>query len=248
MKLPGTLSHAYIITGGSPAGREAFAQKLTAAYLCEGGEVPCGTCRHCRKVSGGIHPDVSRVTLLPDKREINVDQARAIRTDVYIRPNEGKRKVYIIDPADQMRHEGQNALLKVLEEGPAYAAFLLLAEQPGKLLETIRSRCEQLTLPPEEVPMDPALQKRGEELARLLITAKEPELAEYFVGLELENMKSGQLLELLAAAEASASGWLTREPRRTVQVLTALKTVRDTAVYNPAPGHTLGWLASELFR
>ena len=177
-----------------------------------------------------------------------MDQARALRTDVYIRPNEGKRKVYIIDPADRMRHEGQNALLKVLEEGPAYGAFLLLAEQPGRLLETIRSRCEQLTLPPEEPQLDEELLRQGEELARKLLSAGELELAEYFVELEERKLKSGELLALLSAAEREVSRRLTAEPRRAVQVLTAMKIVRDTAVYNPATGHTLGWLASELFR
>lgn len=248
MNIPNPLSHAYLITGGSPDSRAAFARELTAAYLCEGEHPPCGACRHCRKVAGAIHPDVNRTTLPEDKREILVDQIRALRTDVYIRPNEGKRKVYLIDPADAMRSESQNALLKVLEDGPAYAAFLLLAEQPGRLLETIRSRCEQLTLPPEEAPLDPALLERSEELARKLMTANELELAEYFVGLEQEKMKSAQLLALLAAAETRLSRWLEREPRRTVKALTALKAVRDRGVYNPGAGHSLGWIASEMFR
>lgn len=248
MKLPEPLSHAYLITGGSGASREELAQRLTAAYLCEGEGVPCGLCRHCRKAAGNIHPDVSRITLPADKREITADQARTLRSDAYIRPNEGKRKVYIIDPADAMNPVAQNALLKVLEEGPAYAAFLLLAEQPGRMLETIRSRCETLSLPPEEKPVDPALLERGEELTRLLICGTELETAEYFVALEQEKLKSGQLLDLLAVAEGCGSRWLSREPRRTARVLTALKTCRENGVFNPGAGHLLGWLASELFR
>ena len=248
MNIPQPLSHAYLITGGSPDSRMAFARKMAAAYLCEGDRPPCGACRHCRKVSGSIHPDVTVTGIPTDKREILVDQIRSLRTDVYIRPNEGNRKVYIIDPADAMRPEAQNALLKVLEEGPSYAAFLLLAEQPGKMLSTIRSRCEGLNLPPEEAPVDPALLERGEELARMLISANELELAEYFVGLEQEKLKSAQLLELLAVAERCASGRLTREPKRTVRVMTALKTVRDNGCLYPGVGHTLGWLCGELFR
>lgn len=248
MKLPEPLSHAYLITGGSRDSRGVYAQKLAAAYLCEGERVPCGTCRHCRKVEGGIHPDVSRVTLPADKREITADQARALRSDAYIRPNEGKRKVYIIDPADSMNPVAQNALLKVVEEGPAYAAFLLLAEQPGRMLDTIRSRCEQLTLPPEETPPDPALLERAEELARLLMTAGELEVAERMTALEQEKLKSGQVLDLLALTEVCAARWLTRKPKRGMKVLTALKTCRENGVYNPGAGHLLGWLATELFR
>lgn len=248
MKLPEPLSHAYLITGGSRDSRAAFAKRLTAAYLCEGEPVPCGSCRPCKKVAGNIHPDVSWVTLPADKREITADQARALRTDAYIRPNEGKRKVYVIDPADSMNPVAQNALLKVLEEGPAYVAFLLLAEQPGRMLETIRSRCETLALPPEETPPDPALLERAEELARLLMTAGELETAEYFVALEQEKLKSSALLDLLALTESCAAKWLTRTPRRAAEVLRVLKTCRENGVFNPGAGHLLGWLLSELFR
>ncbi len=248
MKLPESLSHAYLITGGSAQGRADYARRLTAAYLCEGERAPCGRCRHCRKVEGGIHPDVSWVTLPDGKREITVEQARALRSDAYIRPNEGRRKVYVIDPADGMNAAAQNALLKVLEEGPAYGAFLLLAEQPGKLLDTVRSRCEHIALPPEETPPDPALLERAERLAELLLGGSELEVAEHLVALEQEKMKSGQLLELLALTEDCAARSLTRSPRRAAAVLHALKTCRENGVYNPGAGHLLGWLVTELFR
>ena len=201
MKIPNPLSHAYLITGGSPDSRAAFAREMAAAYLCEGERPPCSTCRHCRKVSNSIHPDVSRTTVPPDKREILVDQIRALRTDVYIRPNEGKRKVYIIDPADSMNASAQNALLKVLEEGPQYTAFLLLAGEPGKLLDTVRSRCENLNLPLEEDQPDPDLLVKAEELAKLLLTGDELTVAVGLTRLEQEKLKSGQLAELLALTE-----------------------------------------------
>jgi len=248
MKLPEVLSHAYLITGGSRESRREFAQRLTAAYLCEGEHPPCGACRHCRKVEAKIHPDVSWVELPADKREITADQARSLRSDAYIRPNEGRRKVYLIDPADSMNAVAQNALLKVLEEGPSYAAFLLLAEQPGPMLETIRSRCETLALPPEETPPDPALLERAELLARLLLTGGELEVAEHLAALAQEKLKSGQLLDLLSLTEGCVSRRLAYEPKRGVKVLQALKTCRDNGVYNPGAGHVLGWLVSELFR
>ena len=79
MELPQSLSHAYLITGGSEDSRIQLARSLAAAYLCTGHPVPCGVCRHCRKVQGEVHPDVQWVTTLGDKREITVDQARALR-------------------------------------------------------------------------------------------------------------------------------------------------------------------------
>ncbi len=248
MNIPEPLSHAYLITGGRDDSRRDFARQMAAAYLCEGEQPPCGRCRHCRKVAAAAHPDLIRVTIPADKREIGVDQIRTLRSDAYIRPNEGKRKVYLIDPADAMRPEAQNALLKVLEEGPRYAAFLLLAGEPGKLLDTVRSRCETLSLPPEEDTPDPALLEQAEGLARLLLTGEELAVAEGLTRLELEKLKSSQLAALLALTERCVAQDLTAYPRRAVTLLRALKTCRDNQVYNPGPGHTLGWLAAELFR
>ena len=137
----GTLAHAYIISGGQEE-RTALAQALAAALVCSGAEErPCGQCRDCRKAAAGIHPDI--VSLAPEEgKDFTVAQARALRADCYITPNEARRKVYLVQDAQRMNPNAQNALLKVLEEGPAYAAFLLLADNAQALLATIRSRCE----------------------------------------------------------------------------------------------------------
>lgn len=248
MKIPEPLSHAYLITGGSEKSRADWADMLAAAYLCEGEQAPCGRCRHCRKAASGAHPDLIRISPLEGKREISVDQIRTLRTDAYIRPNEGKRKVYIINPADSMNQWAQNALLKVLEEGPRYTAFLLLAVEPGSLLETVRSRCENMILQPEEEQPDPELMKKAEGLAKLLLTGDELTVAEGLTALEQEKLKSGELADLLMAAQRYISAGLTQYPRRAVVLLQFLKTFRENNVYNPGAGHTLGWLATELFR
>ncbi len=246
--LPASLSHAYLVTGGSGEGRAALAKRLAAAYLCEGaGPVPCGACRHCRKVEAGVHPDVTVLAPLTDKKEIGVDQARALRSDAYIRPNEGKRKVYIIDPADAMNPAAQNALLKVLEDGPAYAAFLLLAAEPGRLLDTVRSRCEPLPLPPEEAPVDPELAEQAEALVELLLTGDEFAVAKGLTTLELEKPKPDRLAALLGEAENQIAKRLASHPARGVKALRALKACRENAVFNPGAGHTLGWIAASLF-
>ena len=85
-------------------------------------------------------------------KPISVDQVRSLRSDAHIRPNEAERKIYLLERADRMNQSAQNAMLKLLEEGPAYAAFLLLAENGGSLLPTIRSRCESMSL----IPVSPA--------------------------------------------------------------------------------------------
>ena len=141
------LSHAYLISGPAGSGKRTLARLLAAAMMCTGaGEKPCGSCSACKKVFGGIHPDVFEVG--SDGKDISVGQARQARSDAYIRPNEGERKVYVFHNAQDMTVPAQNALLKLLEEGPAYTAFLLLTENPGSVLTTIRSRCEGAALTP----------------------------------------------------------------------------------------------------
>ena len=247
MELPNPLSHAYLITGGGGDSRAAFAGRLAAAYLCEGDVPPCGRCRACRKVGKGSHPDLSRTAPPPDKAEITVEQIRALRADAYVRPNEGRRKVYVIDPADAMNPAAQNALLKVLEEGPAYAAFLLVSDRPGKLLDTVRSRCELLSLPREEALPGPELLERAETLAGLLLAGDELACAQALVELELSKPKAEELSALLLETERAVSRRLAREPRRGARVLLALKTARENAVYRPGTGHTLGQIITGIF-
>ena len=180
----GALPHAWLLTGAPEERLEEAALSLSAAFLCEGlggsttetggrpgtgnAAVPCGVCKHCRKVEKGVHPDLQWVEKPPDKTQLVVDQVRALRADAYIRPNEAGRKVYILKNAQQMNDEAQNAFLKVLEEGPAYAVFLLLAENHLAMLPTIRSRCELLRLE-GAAGQDPELERRGGELAGLLL-------------------------------------------------------------------------------
>ncbi len=247
MELPNPLSHAYLITGGGGDSRAVFAGRLAAAYLCEGDAPPCGRCRACRKVGKGSHPDLSRTAPPPDKAEITVEQIRSLRADAYVRPNEGRRKVYVIDPADAMNPAAQNALLKVLEEGPAYAAFLLVSDRPGKLLDTVRSRCELLSLPREDALPGPELLERAERLAGLLLAGDELACAQALVELELSKPKAEELSALLLETERAVSRRLAREPRRGARVLLALKTARENAVYRPGTGHTLGQIITGIF-
>ena len=141
----GRISHFYLISGPAGSGKRTLAKLLAAAILCKSAEKPCGSCPACRKVFGAGHPDYITIDD-PEKKTVPVELIRDARADMYIRPNEADRKIYLFPRAQDMGIPGQNALLKVLEEPPAYGVFILLTDNPQKLLPTVRSRCTELAL------------------------------------------------------------------------------------------------------
>lgn len=145
----GRLSHFYLISGPAGSGKKTLARLLAAAILCKGGDQPCLSCTACRKVMADSHPDFITVTD-PEHKNVAVKLVRQVREEMFIRPNEADKKIYLFP--QELGIEGQNALLKILEEPPGYGVFLLLADNPEKLLPTVRSRCTELrlqSLPPE---------------------------------------------------------------------------------------------------
>ena len=141
------LSHFYLLSGPRGSGKHTLANLLAAAILCKEPDGPCGVCRSCRKVLSGSHPDYITIDD-PTKKTVPVDLIREARADIFVRPNESDRKIYLFPRAQDMGIPGQNALLKVLEEPPSYGVFLLLTDNPEKLLPTVRSRCTELKLLP----------------------------------------------------------------------------------------------------
>lgn len=141
----GRISHFYLISGPEGSGKRTLAKLLGAAILCKEADRPCGRCSACRKSLGNGHPDLITVDD-PEKKTVSVELIRQARADIYIRPNEADHKIYLFPRAQDMGIPGQNALLKVLEEPPAYGVFMLLTDNPQKLLPTVRSRCTELSL------------------------------------------------------------------------------------------------------
>ena len=138
----------YLISGPEGAGKKTLARLLSAALLCrDPARRPCGQCPQCRKAMSGQHPDVITVDD-PEKKNRAGEAVRQARDELFIRPNEGRRKILYIPRAQELSPAGQNALLKVLEEPPEYAVFLLLSDSPSRLLPTVRSRCVLLPLQP----------------------------------------------------------------------------------------------------
>ena len=140
----GNPSHAYLISGAPGSGKALLADTFAEALECTEADKPCGRCHACVRALSGSHPDIIHVTHekpgLISVREIR----EQVVDDIAVRPYDGRYKIYIIEDADKMNPQAQNALLKTLEEPPAYGVILLLSAAPDALLATIRSRCTDL--------------------------------------------------------------------------------------------------------
>lgn len=148
IKLSGRICHAYLITGDSGLGKRTFAKYFARTILCKDDNPPCNNCDSCTKLLSQNHPDVIIVSGKNAKNSIHIEKIRAIRQDAYILPNEGLYKIYIIENSENMTIGATNALLKMLEEPPAHAMFILTAQSTAELLDTVVSRCVEIHLSP----------------------------------------------------------------------------------------------------
>lgn len=141
------VSHAYILNGPEYSGKMMLAEAFAAALQCEGeGEKPCMACRSCRQAADHNQPDIIYVQH-EKPNTIAVDDIRTqVNNDIVIKPYSSRHKVYIVDEAEKMNQQAQNALLKTIEEPPAYAVILLLTTNADSFLQTILSRCITLNL------------------------------------------------------------------------------------------------------
>ena len=258
----GTLSHALLFTGGGD--KTGLARYAAAAMECMAAQgQPCGVCPACRKVLEDIHPDVITVRD-PEHKNIAVDVVRAIRSDAYIRPNEGQRKVYIFPACALLTEQDQNVLLKIVEEGPPYAAFLFCAENPSQVLRTLRSRCVEIKLRPgSEEDGEPS--EAAEALCRAIGSRRRGAVAELAVRLEKKKLDREALSAMLERSRAAFAAALLllygQEPgemeiapflaknltkSQIMSTIELLQKYHGECAYNVGPGHVLGALAAEL--
>ncbi len=199
------LPHACILASPNPELQNTAALQLAAAALCEKTQnVPCGACRHCRKVLKGIHPDVSIIEREVNekgklRREITIGQIRDMASDAYILPNEASGKVYIIKEAELMNLNAQNAALKIFEEPPSGVMFILCAAKITQLLPTIRSRCAEITINGEEPQNEEAL--RDADIFLNAVATGDP-VQIYNACVSLEKMDTLDALAFVRAVSA----------------------------------------------
>lgn len=247
------LAHAFLVSGPVDCGKVDLARRFAAAALCEQGRYPaCGSCRSCQLDASGAHPDRHIVTFEPNpkkpeelRKELVVDQVRALTASLCLTNTISHRKAAIIHPVEAMNKSAANALLKTLEEPPGDAVILLVSHAPSRLLATIRSRCQKLTVRLPETSMaidwlkasandctdelaEMALEAAAGSPLRALRLLKEGEVAQYAdVNARLDALKTqgghqpGILEELSEADPERLWSWLSlrsaREARLAVQ-------------------------------
>ena len=256
----GALPHALILSGTGD--RTAAARLAAAAMLCTApGGKPCLQCNQCRKVLQDIHPDV---LLVEDNehKELTVDAVREFRKSIYIRPNEGARKVAIFPRGEQLNERDQNVLLKIVEEGPAYVAFLFCVENSASLLPTVRSRCIELKLQMDDDTAAPDM-----ELLQAFAAPGRGKITQFLLQLENRKLNREQLLALLQTSwRACAEALLLQQGKpeadpvladgaelmrrnlsqRQLQALVELlQRYASECQYNVGVGHVLGAIAAE---
>lgn len=157
--------HALLLVGPTGVGKTTLALDLAAGLLClaaDPAERPCRECAACHKVAHGNHPDLHRIAPEGAGQQIRVAQVQALSTDLALLPLEGRFRVAIIENAQRLNIDAQNALLKTLEEPPARVALILAADDSAGLLPTVVSRCARARLGPVATePMTALLAERG---------------------------------------------------------------------------------------
>ena len=218
------IGHAYLLSGPKGVGKAAAARAFAQALCCtkkerEDRSAPCGQCRACRNVLRGAHPDVETFSLetqamLADKpgraASLSIETVRRLRASGALFPLESDRRILIVDDAETLLEPAQQALLKTLEEPPPTVTLMLLADEPEALLETIRSRCQEVALRPvSQAAVEQARRRRG--VAHRLA----PEIARLSrgcAGWALSAVADKTLLEARREQRVSAAHWIAAAP------------------------------------
>ncbi|UOO37632.1 hypothetical protein IZU99_10375 [Oscillospiraceae bacterium CM] len=240
-----------ILLAGAPAACAAASYELAAAILCTGpGRTPCRACEHCGKVSRRVHPDLS-VLDGSETGMIYVDEIRALRGDAVILPNEADKKIYLIFGAEYMNTAAQNAILKLLEEPPPHAVFILTAENPSALLMTVRSRCVEIYLHSQ----NDAQANESADVEAFFKALGDGPVALLTFSFSLEKFEKDRLISFVDGARAGAVHRLREallgapgmpEAALLLKAERALSRADEFIEHNVGAGHIAGLLAAAL--
>ena len=231
------------------------AKMLAGAAVCLAGhDVPCGVCRGCRKAASGSHPDIIPVVRQTDRngnlrRELTVDQIRELAADAQVLPNEAERKVYIIEEAELMNLNAQNAALKLLEEPPATVIFVLCAVNSNQLLETVRSRCLSLSVAGGEEAADEDSRKLADGFLTAVRSGDRIRLYRWLAKNELNKIDLttdfiGASLQRTADMLCGRASCGNLTPEQQMQLYRLLSQCADYLKVNVNPKHIFSLLAA----
>ena len=206
-----TLGHAYLLCGREGLGKFAFAESFAHGLLCEVRPADghaCARCRGCLLTASGNHPDLKRVSPQEERKSIVIDQIRDLIEFFTLKAHYLGRKIGIVSPADTMNTAAANALLKILEEPPASALLILIANRPAQLPATVLSRCQRINFP---MPAwDVREQWLAEQLAARQQAPKTADLILHGAPLEmlaqLDSPRPQLMNDIIAALRAGLDG------------------------------------------
>ena len=198
------IPHAIIIEGDEGMGKRTLAREIAINLFCRSDDTPCMKCPQCSKVLKGIHPDLYEYTAANRRDAFHVKRVREIREDAYVKPNEADYKVYILGNAQSMSISAQNALLKVLEEPPSYAVFILTVTNKSAMLETVLSRSVVLTVSPVETSAGAEYISSKEEDVTFDEAYRALEIWGGNIGKAIESLTDGKLAEIGNSADMLA--------------------------------------------
>ena len=197
----GRWPQAIVIEGPAGSGKARLARRIAQAAVCTGDGVrPCGICRACRNALAGNHPDVMILQGDGTQKSLSVQRIREMRAQAFVRPNEAERKVFLLLDAGCMNASAQNAMLKILEEPPAFDLFVITVESRSQLLATVLSRSVTLSLAGEEAAAAPEEDSLWPRFLKALAAGDELEMLALASTVERDRAAQKEFLEQLRLA------------------------------------------------
>ena len=226
----GRLSHALVVTGEKGIGKSVFADYICKLLFCENEQKPCSACPACLKISKNIHPDVFKIYPAGKSETIGVKEIAVVKNNLFVKPNDADKKIFIIYSAERMNRFAQNSMLKMIEEPPEDSFFILTCQNSQALLPTVRSRVTEVALSPasdDEV--------RAELLKRMpdLSNDKAERAARIScgnIGVALEIAEDGELSQLYDSIGSIAEAMCDKDRARLCLELGRFSKKKDEAL------------------
>jgi len=247
------MAHSFLIYGEKGLGKKQIADYLAMMLVCESETKPCCTCRACRNAAEHHHPDIIYAEHSGKLNGFSVETIRNICSDVYIKPNNTDKKIYIFGDADAITVQAQNSLLKLIEEPPAYAYFIFTASDKNIMLETILSRI--ISLSASEVTRETALEALEENGLERIQAEEAVKCFGGNIGRCIEYISSDELKNAVQLTKSAADCIINRDEYGLLKLLTqassdknVFKTVvemldkvfRDALAVKFVPDQTIG--------